>query len=288
MTPGRLPAIHQALLRAIVEQPGDDIARMAYADWLDENGDAEQAAFIRASLELHAMRPDDPRRADLAPELRQIGEARGKDWLAALGVASADELEPKFHRGCVEGIECQSLQPLFEAEQILFSLLPVRELLFWWQYSWGLDAAGLERLAAMPGLDRLRKLRLANYDTELMRADNAAEAWAEFFRCERLSGLRFLGIDATELTDADVEGLADAPSLAGLTTLSLEQNRIGIEGVWAILRSPHLKGLRRLSLGGNLDDADLDGEYDLMEELERRFPGQAPLKLFIETGWFRE
>src|SRR5262249_3448096 len=152
--------------------------------------------------------------------------------------------------------------------------------------NWGLDAEGLARLAEMPGLDRLRKLRLANYDTELMRADNPAKEWGEFFRCERLSGLRVLGVDACEFTDADVEALADAPPLAGLTTLTLEQNRIGVPGMWAVLRSPHLRGLKRLALGGNLAAADVEGHEELLEELERRFPGQKPLETFIGYEWF--
>lgn len=281
-----LPDDQEALLRAIVARPDEDLARMAYADWLDENGDAEQAAFIRSSLQLHSLSPDDPRRDSLAASLAKTSEAKGRTWLAALGVPSADELEPKFHRGCVEGIECQSLEPLFDAADVLFALLPIRELLFWWQYSSGLTADTLAHLAQMPGLDRLRKLRLANYDTELMTSDNPAKDWGEFFRCERLSGLRFLGVDCSRLTDADVEALADAPPLAGLTTLTLEQNQFGAAGVWALLRSPYLEGLLRLSLGGiDLEEHD-EGHQALLAELEHRFPGQEPLSLFIDQEWF--
>ena len=47
--------------------------------------------------------------------------------------------------------------------------------------------------------------------------------------------------------------LADAPPLAGLTTLTLEQNRIGVPGAWAVLRSPYLTGLKRLALGGYIN-----------------------------------
>lgn len=39
-----------AMLRAIVADPSNDLPRLAYADWLDEAGDDEQAAFIREGL----------------------------------------------------------------------------------------------------------------------------------------------------------------------------------------------------------------------------------------------
>lgn len=39
-----------ALLAAIAANPDDDTARLAYADWLDENDRAEQAEFIRVQV----------------------------------------------------------------------------------------------------------------------------------------------------------------------------------------------------------------------------------------------
>jgi uncharacterized protein (TIGR02996 family) len=41
---------HDALLRAICESPGDNLPRLAFADWLEENGQEEQAQFIRADI----------------------------------------------------------------------------------------------------------------------------------------------------------------------------------------------------------------------------------------------
>jgi uncharacterized protein (TIGR02996 family) len=55
-----------ALLRAICAEPADDTARLVYADYLDEHGEAVRAAFIRAQVEL-AKLPE--------PELKTIGES---------------------------------------------------------------------------------------------------------------------------------------------------------------------------------------------------------------------
>lgn len=41
-----------ALLRAILDDPADDLPRLAYADWCDENGQPERAGFVRVQLEI--------------------------------------------------------------------------------------------------------------------------------------------------------------------------------------------------------------------------------------------
>jgi uncharacterized protein (TIGR02996 family) len=41
---------HDALLRAICENPREDTPRLVFADWLEENGQPERAAFIRTDI----------------------------------------------------------------------------------------------------------------------------------------------------------------------------------------------------------------------------------------------
>lgn len=48
---------HDALLRAICTHPGEDVPRLAYADWCDENGQGERGEFIRGSIELMKCHP---------------------------------------------------------------------------------------------------------------------------------------------------------------------------------------------------------------------------------------
>lgn len=49
-----------ALYRAILANPADDTPRLAYADWLEENGHSEEAEFIRLGCQLETITPDDP------------------------------------------------------------------------------------------------------------------------------------------------------------------------------------------------------------------------------------
>src|SRR5262245_19082210 len=48
------------LLRAILDHPNDDIHRLVFADWLEENGDPRRAHFIRSQLELAKKPTCDP------------------------------------------------------------------------------------------------------------------------------------------------------------------------------------------------------------------------------------
>lgn len=47
-----------ALLAAVLANPADDLPRLVMADWLEENGQAERAAWIRIQCELERTMPD--------------------------------------------------------------------------------------------------------------------------------------------------------------------------------------------------------------------------------------
>jgi len=49
----------EAFLAAIHAAPDDDLPRIVFADWLDENGEPERAAFVRR----HVADPTRPARA---------------------------------------------------------------------------------------------------------------------------------------------------------------------------------------------------------------------------------
>lgn len=52
----------RALLATIWERPNDDAARLVYADWLDEHGDAPRAEFARVQVEAARLSKWDDRR----------------------------------------------------------------------------------------------------------------------------------------------------------------------------------------------------------------------------------
>lgn len=91
------------LLRAIRDNPDEDTPRLMYADFLDEEGDAARAEFIRVQIERGTLPETDARRRALEDREHALLAEHERDWL---GVAhDADELtEWEFARGFVNEV----------------------------------------------------------------------------------------------------------------------------------------------------------------------------------------
>src|SRR5947208_3614108 len=86
------------LLRAIRDNPDEDTPRLMYADYLDEEGFAARAEFIRVQIERSQLPEDDPRRRALEDREHEL---LGEHECAWLGVDMEDtELTGwRFDRG---------------------------------------------------------------------------------------------------------------------------------------------------------------------------------------------
>ena len=92
-----------ALLAAVCDAPEDDLPRLAYADWLEEQGDPDSADFIRVQCRLAPLADDDPARLGLErreeellvlakrllARLQNIENETSLDWLAVEAAAKA-------------------------------------------------------------------------------------------------------------------------------------------------------------------------------------------------------
>jgi uncharacterized protein (TIGR02996 family) len=67
-----MPDTNEALMQAILDDPDDDGVRLVYADWLEEHGHTERAAFIRVQCELARLPEDDSRRTSLEAKEREL------------------------------------------------------------------------------------------------------------------------------------------------------------------------------------------------------------------------
>src|SRR4051794_37823654 len=89
-----------ALLRAVRDDPDDDLPRLAYADWLEEKGERPRAAFIRAQLQRARLPWEDDRQAELQATERRLLIEHGLDWMPPeVPITSV-----RFRRGFVEEI----------------------------------------------------------------------------------------------------------------------------------------------------------------------------------------
>lgn len=118
----------EMLLAAILNDPGDDLARLAYADWCEEEGDDARAEFIRCQINLY------PREGTL-----EILQRTGKGWSRWLpggaryrlwsnkeqtGKIQPEEIGVRFHRGFVEAT-CSRLRPWLDHGRAIVQSHPV-------------------------------------------------------------------------------------------------------------------------------------------------------------------
>jgi uncharacterized protein (TIGR02996 family) len=256
-----------ALIEAIRAEPEDDLARMVYADWLDENGHAERAELIRVQL---ALQEDGADRERVAREQKILSQHRA-EWLGPL---IHEDLQ--FRRGMV--VACwtsllsfeagsarlaEANDPIWVVERRLylssrrFSDEQVRALVRTPAYSRltrfhlaareGVTAAAAQAVASSPGSANLFDLWLceANLGLEGIRALTTSP---HLRRLRRLN-LRASGLDAESGRPLGV--LAETTNLPGLVSLNLCDNKIGDARLRRLLKAPWVGQLAELLLPGN-------------------------------------
>jgi uncharacterized protein (TIGR02996 family) len=270
-----------ALLRAVLAAPDDDAPRLVYADWLEEHGDMDRAAFIRAQIELARLPVDHEKRTQLVRAERTLWNRHRIEWTA--WVPRWAEVTT-FHRGFLELIRCEAEVYLNRGDEVRLRT-PLTGL--------RLDGPGHLAIPVFRGraLDGIRFLILSVSVPE--------RAWPQFSTCAHLGRLEQLWLNSKGPAPALVTALVDStdlgalrdlrltwcglgeeqsarlvrhPWVSRLRRLDLSNNHIADEGAAAILESPHLDGLELLNLRGNPL-----AEGRLADALRRRFGGRLQL-----------
>ncbi len=137
----------ELLLRAILETPAEDVSRLVYADWLQENGHEARAEFIRVQCELEHCPSTHTAEtmygihwAELCIREYRLLKSHGHDWLAGIGIKTSQHdggvsegvnyeivtgaergsgIRCDFARGFVETITCDAAVWLAYADAIL-------------------------------------------------------------------------------------------------------------------------------------------------------------------------
>jgi len=133
-----------ALRRAVISDPDDDTPRLIFADWLDENGQTDRAAFIRLQVESARAEPFGLQARAAEDRANRLLDSYLDAWTEHLRSHFAEA--PRFRRGFVEHVvlepiafehafaeivESEPLQSLnvirHQEESEWFSLLPIFE-----------------------------------------------------------------------------------------------------------------------------------------------------------------
>src|SRR6478735_4473332 len=114
-------------LQTILEQPDDDSPRLIYADWLDEEGDADRAEFIRAQIRLRSVPSDDPAHASLSERIQSLQQRHGVEWIRQLPEIPGVHWEI-FDRGFISTARFETPSLYFAHAQQVFEAAPLTEL----------------------------------------------------------------------------------------------------------------------------------------------------------------
>lgn len=252
----------EPFLQRIRAYPDDDVPRLVFADWLEEQARTEppldasrlaaRAAFIRVQLALARLPADAD--AHTEPEVSWAGsreeleETRSRLQLAERGLLDVHEEEwaaafrvlaagPVFRRGFVEEVRVTAREYLRHAHE-LFAAGPIRHIHF-------TELGGsLTALARCPYLSRLSAVSVyAQHAGELLARTLA--------QCPYLADLRVLNLARNRLTDEDVAVLAWSPGLGSLEDLNLAENDFGEGGARSLAAAVGLPRLARLDLRNN-------------------------------------
>ena len=120
----------EALTRAVAADPDDDLPRLVFADWLDEHGEADFAAFVRAQVEL----ANTPAWEPFAVRCRHF---QAEEWVRGTpfrhhlpDLPRGLEWHPEaaFRRGFAWALVVRDLEDFFAAAPRLFDTSPLGRL----------------------------------------------------------------------------------------------------------------------------------------------------------------
>lgn len=208
-----------AFMAAIIANPADDAPRLIFADWLEENGQAERAEFIRIQCELanigwvigpdgkRWMRTgcaeDDALENSLRRRCQDLLNTHGYDWQVHTSSSLADRLagEVRWCRGFIAEITCTAAAFAEHGAAILRSQ-PVEKVTLTENFASG------ERVTSLP----LSDMTASSLREVILMVDRETEATRLYcaWLSVRLSGISVsvrgihMGVDFASGSDVSV------------------------------------------------------------------------------------
>jgi uncharacterized protein (TIGR02996 family) len=118
-----------ALLRAVAAAPDDDLPRLVFADWFDENGDPDRAVFVRAQVEFaRHWRSGQGLNDHARQQFRERWAEHQARWRAELPVIPGVLWDLVFHRGFIERASVDTDRTAVDHFDDLFGRTPLLHL----------------------------------------------------------------------------------------------------------------------------------------------------------------
>jgi uncharacterized protein (TIGR02996 family) len=222
---------------AILESPADDVHRLVYADWLDEQGDADRAEFIRAQVHRAALPVFHPEARALAQREAELLAVHRHVWVGRVG-----ELVSRytFCRGFIEEVSL-SVEAFVQHGEEILRLTPLRRV----------QIRAVPTLEALLLGDRTAVVRFARLLARVPELDFNREYVSDtlgrlLLDLPQMPRPRALFLP--RLTPGGLLALASSDVLDNVVTLDLNPGVAAPEGLEPLLASPHLNRLRNLQI----------------------------------------
>lgn len=185
-----------ALIRAVCENPDDDLPRLVFADWCEENGELERAEFIRIMCRLEELYTAIDRGAGetavtemnrLDPRAWELWQRHGRTWFEELpklpGIPWPDG---RWRRGLAGGVTARTVGDYLRHAKAIAEAAPVVGLTVH-------KVRGVSEFLDCRFLGRLRDVTLAGSGIN----DRMAE---EIWQSSSLNHLRRLDLQFNRIT----------------------------------------------------------------------------------------
>ncbi len=219
------------MFQAILDAPEDDVPRLVYADWLEENGVNERAEFIRIQCQRQRLPEEAPKRLRLQRGECELFQKHGEEWTPKFAKVIKNY---KFRRGFVGEIEMTTAQYVKHGAG-MFKRGPT------------LDRVHLTDVYDPNKLTTCRNLRHVRHLT-VERAFGDDFVGQEILNSPHLRELRSLDMRGSGLQIRDFAAGAACPVISSLESLALRVSTSDHSSFFRWLKSPKLKNLQRLSM----------------------------------------
>ena len=237
----------EALTRAVAAHPDEDTPRLAFADWLDEHGDAGDkvhARFVRVQCEMAALEEQAPRWRKLFAEQSKLFKdlnRRKRLWPAHLKGRTFGGCG--YERGFPAQITVFAKRFLAEAERF-YADDPIQTVKFV-KLTGRVGGVPTVELFQSPHLAGIRTLDLSGSNLGMVEVRHLYESW-------HLRGLKSLILCGNDLSPATLAAVILSPLLPSLAHLDLKKNpTLGDAEVRAMLALDGFRRIRSLDMFGS-------------------------------------
>lgn len=242
---------HDLLLAAVLAAPDDDLPRLIFADYLEEQGHpalAARARFIRLQIEAEQHPPGSAIRLELG---RQMGELRPMfhdEWATAFEPGELSGCVVNYRRGFVDELQI-GLGKLLRLSERIFAAAPIRVLRIYdheeGESNFDLWMTFCER----PKLSQIKEVQFGPHLQMIVMNPICAVV-------VRMTSLIRLELPNNDLDNLVLVPIARMTPPASLRELDLSRNQLTDASAHLLAASTWPEQLQRLELAGNRFTAD--------------------------------